>query len=157
MRETAIVMGLDGDKALLRCSNEACDSCSTLYCKPDTRTFPARNGTGSELKLFDEVEVYADPRRSILAGFHVLVVPLLLFGAGVMIGTRLPVVLPELASVLLGFAGLGFGFLLARLRYRSGRPQELPEVVTILRSGPRMHPLQMAEGSDGQSRAVHSE
>ena len=157
MRETAIVMGLEGDTALLRCSTEACDSCSTLYCKPDTRTFPARNSTGSDLKLFDEVEVYADPRRSILAGFHVLVVPLLLFGAGVIAGNRLPVRLPELASVLLGFAGLGLGFLLARLRYRSGRPQELPEVTTVLRRGPRVHPLQIADTLDGQSRNVHSE
>lgn len=156
MRETAIVMGLEGDRALLRCSTEACDSCSTLYCKPDTRTFPARNSTGVELNLFDEVEVYADPRKSILAGFHVLIVPLILFAAGVFIGTRLPVALPELASVLLGFLGLSLGFLLARLRYRGNRVEELPEVVTILRSGPRTHPLQMAEISPGQSPTAHS-
>lgn len=119
MIEKATVIRTEGERVILACESQGCKSCSSMFCKPgDRREFPAVNPKGLPLHRSDEVEFYVQPGRAILAGFVVLVMPLIAFAlayfaAGVLFSEP-----TEQVRVLSGlgglFAGFGFAYLLGR-------------------------------------------
>lgn len=117
MIEKATVIRTEGDRVILACRSQGCKSCSSMFCRPggDRREFTAINPRGVALNTADEVEFYVEPGRAILAGFLVLVMPLIAFaGAYFAVGGLLEAP-SEQVRVLAGLGGLFLGFGVAYL------------------------------------------
>ncbi|MFP4431044.1 MAG: SoxR reducing system RseC family protein [Spirochaetaceae bacterium] len=135
MIEKAIVIRTEGERVILACQSQGCKSCSSMFCASggDRREFTAVNPRGVALKTADEVEFYVEPGRAILAGFLVLVMPLLAFAAAYFAVGGLLEEPSEQVRVLSGLGGLFLGFGVAYLLGRRGsrypvvlaRPEEI--------------------------------
>lgn len=141
MKETARVAVINGAVADVVCDEaDGCKSCAgNAFCGVRTRRFEARvperlRGSVAE---GDRVEVLIPPGKTILAGFVVLMVPLLLFIGGFAAGR---LILPEAGEgiqALFALAGLASGFLLAFGYNRLTGKKNLPVLTSVIPDGQR--------------------
>ncbi len=117
MIDKATVIRTEGDRVILACRSQGCKSCSSMFCKSgvEGREFTAINPRGVSLHTADEVEFYVEPGRAILAGFLVLVMPLIAFAAAYFAVGGLFDEPSEQVRVLAGLGGLFLGFWVAYL------------------------------------------
>jgi positive regulator of sigma E activity len=115
--EKATVIRTEGDRVILSCRSQGCKSCSSMFCKSgvERREFAAINPQGVPLRTADEVEFYVEPGRAILAGFLVLVMPLIAFAVAYFAVGGLLNEPSEQVRVLSGIGGLFLGFGVAYL------------------------------------------
>ena len=109
MKEQAIVIKATGKIAVLRiCKRPECEGCKVCAFKAGQSTVKvkAKNAVGA--KAGDTVIVQAEKDNRTLASFFAYIVPVLLAGAGVLIGALCK--LEELYIVLLCLGGLALGF-----------------------------------------------
>ena len=139
MRERAIVVKTAGKTAVLQIEKSpACEGCRICAFKAGKSRVKvkARNSAGA--KKGDTVIVQAEKDNRTLASFIVYIVPVLLAGAGALVGALCA--LAELYIVLLCLAGLALGFaavfcidkLLARSR---GFGMEVVEICPVQTEG----------------------
>jgi sigma-E factor negative regulatory protein RseC len=136
MTETAIVRSLDGDVIKLACGhNEGCSSCSSSFCSADTHLFEAANPKGFALKTGDTVDIYLPPGKTVMAGFLVLILPLLLFAAAYLIAGRVIDDATEGTQAVFGLLGLAGGFLFSFTFSRKRKASSLPVIVSVREKG----------------------
>lgn len=147
MIERARVHSIDGDRVVLFCATTGgCKSCSSAFCTTRQRTFTAENTKQLDLKADDEVEVYVHPGKAVLAGFMVLIFPLVMFILGFEVAGRFLGMVSEAARAGVGALALagGFGgvFLYNRGRGARAMPQILRRVSPARTGGvPKLQPL----------------
>lgn len=136
MTETAIVRNLDGEVIKLACGhNEGCSSCSSSFCSADTHLFEAANPKGFELKTGDTVDIYLQPGKTVMAGFLVLILPLLLFAAAYLIAGQFIVDATEGTKAVFGLLGLAGGFLFSFSFSRKRKASSMPVIVSVREKG----------------------
>jgi positive regulator of sigma E activity len=114
----------------LACGDVAgCPSCSSTFCSTKQRQFSAANTRQLELHPDDQVEVYVHPGKALLAGFMVLIFPLLLFILGFAAAGRLLGLASEAARVGIGGAALAAGFGGVFLYNRGRGARSMPSVL----------------------------
>lgn len=112
MTERGVVSKIKGNKATVQFDrHSACDKCHMCAVSKDTMKVEVvvENTLGANVGDFVEVEM--GERYVLTAAAVVYVIPLVLIGVGIGLGT----LLNELAQVLLGLAGLIVGFVVAIL------------------------------------------
>lgn len=139
MTETGKIISLKGAQAEVVCDEAAgCKSCSgSAFCNVKTRRFEALlsrklQDAPNPPQPGDRVEVYIPPGKTIAAGFMVLMVPLILFISGFVLGSRILPGRSEGLHALFGLAGLAGGFLIALGYNRITGKNHLPVIVSIL-------------------------
>ena len=137
MRQKGTIRELHDDHIVVGCGTTGgCQSCSSVFCSEkegeDESVFQVSNPKGIDLNIGDDVEIFLDPRRTIAAGFLVLILPLILFGAGFLIASRYTDL--ELVQALVGILGLGVGFFIGYLRKKASGDRDLPEIVSVASS-----------------------
>jgi len=110
------------------CSSGNCAGCSAagkgkLIDAANTKKLPIKTGTLIEMEV--------SYIKALLAGFRVLIIPLLLFITGFMLADN-TFHTSEGLQVASGFTGLGAGFLFNILFSRKNRIKEMPVIVRIL-------------------------
>ncbi len=110
------------------CSSGNCAGCSAagkgkLINAANTKKLPIKTGTLIEMEV--------SSLKALLAGFRVLILPLLLFIAVFMLAGNV-FHTSEGLQVASGFTGLGAGFLLNIFFSRKNRIKEMPVIVRIL-------------------------
>lgn len=130
MVERGIVHNIEGDLITLSCREE-CSSCGGgCSSKQKERTLQVQNVHGYSLRQGDRVEYFVSPGKALKAGFTVLIVPLILFFVFYLMSRRLFSSLPEVISVLAGFAGVALG-LASNVLLNRGR-KEFPQIVRVI-------------------------
>lgn len=112
MTERGVVSKIKGNKATVQFDrHSACDKCHMCAVTKDTMKVEVviENTLGANVGDFVEVEM--GERYVLTAAAVVYVIPLVLIGVGIGLGT----LLNELAQVLLGLVGLIVGFVVAIL------------------------------------------
>lgn len=130
MREFGIVQEIDGLTALVRCeANEGCKACGSAgSCSVEGKEFSARFEPDVNLSPGDTVEIFLPPGRTMMAGFMVLIFPLMTFiGGFLVVGAILPEATEGVKSVA-GLVGLGLGFLTSWIYSRVGKDKYVPRV-----------------------------
>jgi sigma-E factor negative regulatory protein RseC len=137
MIEKARVLSIDGDRVTLSCTDAAgCTSCSSAFCGTKQRSFSAENTKDIELHPNDEVEVYVHPGKAVLAGFMVLIFPLVMFILGFEVAGRFLGMASEAARAGVGALALAGGFGAVFL-YNQGRgARSMPEVMRRVSTAP---------------------
>lgn len=136
MTETAIVRSLDGEVIKLACGhNEGCCSCSSSFCSADTHLFEATNPKGFELKTGDTVDIYLPPGKTVMAGFLVLILPLLLFAAAYLISGQLIDDATEGSKAIFGLLGLAGGFFFSFSFSKKRKASSMPVIVSVKEKG----------------------
>ena len=134
MTERARVLAVHENHATLQCfEHQGCAKCGSVFCNVKARTYEATVDQEIRVQPGDQVEVFVPPGRAIVAGFAVLIFPLLLFLAGYL---AFGYTNSEPVRVGAGLAGLALGFLIVYLAGR-GRNRELPRVVRVFH-GPEL-------------------
>jgi positive regulator of sigma E activity len=133
MIEKARVLRVEGTQVVLACDDSACGSCpaSKAFCSPKVREFTATNSKGIPVSPNQLVEVFVHPGKAIWAGFTTLMLPLILFALGYVLGEQLLGTGREAAAVLVGLGGLGIGFALSYGYHQLRKGKDMPEVVGI--------------------------
>jgi len=130
MVEKARVISIDGDRVTLACSDAAgCKVCSSSFCSTKQRSFDAENTNDLDLNPNDEVEVFVHPGKAILAGFMVLIFPLLLFIGGFVASGQWLGITSDAARVGIGGLALAVGFAAVYLYNRRRGNSQLPSVL----------------------------
>lgn len=132
MTEKATVITSDGVTALLGCSidSQTCKSCAgSPFCNVRERTYEAVIDPGVSVSEGDPVRVYLPPGKTILAGFMVLILPLILFLLFFTAAGRFFGVAGEGLKALFGVFGLGLGFLISFLFSRVTRKKNMPRII----------------------------
>ena len=129
MIETGTITQIHDDIVVVACRTEACESCSGAFCKTEGRTFEAINGRDIKLQIGDQVEVYLPPGKTVVAGFMVLIVPLIFFGIGYTLAGRFSP--NEGMKALIGIISLALGFWLNFSIGKKRKRATLPEVVEV--------------------------
>ncbi|MFO8065849.1 MAG: SoxR reducing system RseC family protein [Spirochaetota bacterium] len=131
MVEKARVISIDGERVTLSCSDLAgCKACSGSFCGTKQRSFDAANTNNLDLNPNDEVEVFVHPGKAILAGFMVLIFPLVLFVGGFLASGPWLGVTSEAARVAVGGGALVAGFAAV---YRYNRRHGNSQMPSVLR------------------------
>lgn len=141
MIQQGTVREIDGDRIVVGCGRDGgCKSCSSTFCNAEDQTvFEVSNPNAFEVTPGDSVELYMDPGKTIVAGFMVLVVPLLLFAIGYVLVSRISE--SDALSAVAGLAGLGSGFGLSFLFSKMRKSDKLPEIRKIL--PPKLNRVQL--------------
>ena len=134
MRQKGTIRELHDDHIVVSCGTSGgCQNCSSLSCSgkegADVSVFTVSNPKGLDVDIGDEAEIYLDPRRTIAAGFLVLILPLILFGAGFLGTSRFTE--SEILQALGGMLGLGAGFFIGYLRKKASGDRDRPEIVSV--------------------------
>jgi positive regulator of sigma E activity len=132
MIENAVVCEIDNDTVSVILENECGESCGHCSKKNKKETIQVYNTSGLNIKKGDRVEIYAAPAKTILAGFLIFIVPLLLFVIFYFAGSLIFPSGDEAALFLCGISGIAFGFLLNLVISLVRRRKELPEITKIL-------------------------
>ena len=136
MTETAVVRSIEGNIIKMGCEPaEGCSTCSSSFCSAEKRVFEAINHKGLDIVEGDIVDVYLAPGKTVLAGFLVLIVPLLLFAAGYLLAGKLSSEASEGFRAVIGIAGLAAGFLLSFSYSRKQKAQNMPTIVAVRKKG----------------------
>jgi len=130
MIEKARVLKIDGDQVTLACLDIAgCKSCSGSFCSTKQRRFTAENTKHLELEPNDQVEVFIHPGKAVLAGFMVLIFPLILFILGFEAAGRFLGMASEAARAGVGALALAVGFGGVFLYNRGRGARSMPSVL----------------------------
>ncbi len=137
MKEQAIVTKVEADSAELFCpGSEQCETCGgkgLCSISGHKKGFTALNTKNIALDPGDTVEIYLPPGRTILAGFIVLILPLLMFIVFFLAAGRLYPESGEGGRAAAGVLGLAAGFfkafLFSRIRSRKTMPVILRKLV----------------------------
>ena len=132
MTETATVLKNNGSTVLLGCGidSETCKSCAgSAFCNVRERTYEAVLDAGITVQPGDTVRVYLPPGKTILAGFMVLIVPLILFLLFYFAAERFLAVEGEGQKALAGVCGLFLGFLMSYLLNRRKHTKNMPRII----------------------------
>ena len=137
MRQKGTIRELHDDYIVVGCGTSGgCQSCSSIFCSEkeggNESVFQVTNPKGIDLDIGDAVEIYLDPRRTIAAGFLVLILPLVLFAAGFLVASRYTD--SEILQALAGILGIGIGFSIGYLRKRRSGDRDLPRIVSVTQS-----------------------
>lgn len=134
MTEQAVIKAIHDDMVICGCSTSACKSCSgNSFCNIKEREIEARLPDEIEAAVGDTVELYLPPGKTILAGFMVMIVPLLLFGLLFFLTGRVWPASGEGFRVLGGVFGLIGGFGLSWLYAKITNAHNLPRITGIVR------------------------
>lgn len=130
MIEKARVISIDGDRVTLACPDaDTCKACSSSFCSTKQRRFSAENTNHLELRPDDEVEVFVHPGKAVLAGFMVLILPLLLFILGFDLAGRVLGIVSEAGRAGVGALSLAVGFGAVYLYNRGRGGASMPSVL----------------------------
>ncbi|MBN2050150.1 MAG: SoxR reducing system RseC family protein [Spirochaetales bacterium] len=132
MTETAKIITIDGDTALVGCdaASDACHSCAgSPFCNLKERTYEALVNPGINVTSGDRVRVYLPPGKTIISGFMVLILPLLLFLLFYFLSGRLLGLKDEGLRALCGVFGLFLGFGGSFFFARKNRKKHMPLIV----------------------------
>ena len=132
MTEQAKIKAIHDDRVICGCSTSACNSCGgNSFCNIKEREIEARLPANIRASVGDTVEIFLPPGKTILAGFMVMILPLLLFALGFfLLGLGFPES-GEGARVLGGLAGLFLGFGISWLYARLTKARDIPLVTGI--------------------------
>lgn len=112
MTEKGVVASIKGKKATVRFDRRsACDKCHMCAVTKDGMKVEVTLDNVLGANVGDVVEVEMGEKYVLTAAAIVYVIPLVLMGAGIGIGT----LLTELAQVLMAMGGLIIGFVIAML------------------------------------------
>lgn len=134
MKDKATVRTINGENVTIVCgAGEGCRSCkANSFCAAKTREVSALNRKGIQLHRGDTVEFFIPPGKTILAGFLVLIFPLLTFIlAFLLAGAFLPQS-GEGLRALFGLGGLAAGFGISFLYNSRVKHKNLPEILRRL-------------------------
>jgi positive regulator of sigma E activity len=131
MNETAVICEVKDKSIRATISRDCSESC--LHCtKPKHKgSILVHNSSGLEVKAGDMVEIYAPPGKTILAGFLIFIVPLLLFIVFYFLGKAITGTEDDLIPFLCGIGGIGAGFLLNVMIKHIRNQKDLPEIIKI--------------------------
>jgi sigma-E factor negative regulatory protein RseC len=132
LTERAIIREIHDDHVICGCSTSACKSCGgNSFCNIKAREIEAKLPSNLRASVGDTVEIFLPPGKTILAGFMVMILPLLLFALGFfLLGLGLPES-GEGVRVLGGLAGLTLGFAISWLYARLTKTRDLPLITGI--------------------------
>ena len=112
MTERGVVSKIKGGKATVQFErHSACDKCHMCAVTKDTMKVEVTLDNTLGANVGDFVEVEMGERYVLTAAAIVYVIPLVLIGVGIGLGT----LINELAQVLMGLGGLVIGFVIAIL------------------------------------------
>ncbi len=112
MTERGVVSKIKGGKATVQFErHSACDKCHMCAVTKDTMKVEVTLDNTLGANVGDFVEVEMGERYVLTAAAIVYVIPLVLIGVGIGLGT----LINELAQVLMGLGGLVVGFVIAIL------------------------------------------
>lgn len=112
MTERGVVSKIKGNKATVQFErHSACDKCHMCAVTKDTMKVEVTLDNTLGANVGDFVEVEMGERYVLTAAAIVYVIPLVLIGVGIGLGT----LINELAQVLMGLGGLVVGFVIAIL------------------------------------------
>jgi positive regulator of sigma E activity len=131
MLETAIVCEISEDRIKVIIDDECGESCLHCSKKGHKNFIIVQNKAGFTIKTGDRVEIYASPSKTILAGFFVFIMPLILFGIFYFTGKMIAESGNELIPFLSGIAGIGFGFLLNFFIKKIRKQEDFPEITKV--------------------------
>ncbi len=136
MYEIAQVITIKNNShVIVSCNTSACESCQAgALCSTKGKTFTARNSSKQPLHKGDMVELYLPPGKTIFAGFITLMVPLILFPVGYYLGATLFPSSQEIIHILIGVAGIAFGFFLSGMFSKIKSSQYTPEITKIMKT-----------------------
>ena len=130
MTETALVTSVKGNEVSVICkSEESCKGCSGLFCSAETHVITAKKNSSLEVQTGDLVDLYIPPGKTILQGFIVLVLPLILFILMFKAGGWIISGASEGIKVLFGLTGLAAGFGGSLLYGKINKNTSMPRVV----------------------------
>ncbi|HZJ88212.1 MAG TPA: SoxR reducing system RseC family protein [Sphaerochaeta sp.] len=129
MREQVTVTAvLDEEFITVSCSSGACSGCKgSGFCNTKSRTFTAWNKDHLPLIVGDTVSLYLPTARTIGATLITLIIPLLFFPLCYYLASFFG--LGEGLSFLVALGGIGIGFGLVRIFFRSREKKYMPLVV----------------------------
>ena len=136
MKDRATVRNIDGERVTLVCGTDAgCTNCKAgSLCSAKTREVSAVNRRGITLHQGDTVEFFLPPGRTILAGFIVLILPLITFIAAFLAAGTLFPESGEGLRALIGLGGLAAGFGIGFLYNVFTKKKSVPEILRRLES-----------------------
>ena len=110
MTQRGTVREVNGDRIVVGCGRSGgCKNCSSTFCDAeDESVFEVANPDSFNVHTGDSVELYLAPGKTILAGFMVLVLPLMLFAALYLVVSRLSQ--SDALRAVCGLVGLAAGF-----------------------------------------------
>ena len=130
MKETATILKIQKNNILLRFhEQEACKSCSSMFCKANERTFTAEKPEDIQLGEGDIVTVYLEPAQTIWSSFLVLIFPLILFILFFFLSQRVLGIEKEIVSIGIGVIGIAAGFLLSFFLSRKKSQNSMPRII----------------------------
>ncbi len=136
MTERAKVLSIKDNTVEVACEEAAgCKSCGGgAFCSVKSRQFEARlsGSIADSVSEGDLVEILIPPGKTILAGFIVLMVPLILFLCGFAAGKMLLPEAGEGVQALFALAGLAAGLLLAFIFNKITGKNNLPLVTRVI-------------------------
>ena len=131
MNETAIICDINGTTIRATISSECGESCLNCSKPKHKDSIHVLNTSHLDIKVGDRVEIYASPGKTILAGFLIFIVPLLLFIVFFFVGQRITGTDGELIPFLCGIGGIGVGFLINVVVKSIRKQKDLPEIIKI--------------------------
>lgn len=131
MIEKAIVCEIINNKVRVMIENECGESCGKCSRKNNKESLLVYNKSSFRLKKGDVVEIYAAPGKTILAGFLIFIVPLILFIVFYFTGNLVFTSGDELIPFLCGLSGVAFGFLLNFAVKAFRKHEDLPEITKV--------------------------
>ncbi|NOY07654.1 MAG: SoxR reducing system RseC family protein [Spirochaetes bacterium] len=133
MTEKGIVDSIGDDIITILCSeNPYCSSCNACEQSEEGKKLKARNPKDLSISTGDFVEIYLSPGKSILAGFMVFIMPIIMFfifyySAIYIVGTKI-----EAIQILFGLSGIAVGFAANFMYGRIRKDSDLPEITRVL-------------------------
>ena len=134
MKEFGVVKEIDGSTALVRCeANDGCQACGSAgSCSVEGKEFNVTFGSEYDLGPGDTVEIFLPPGRTMMAGFMVLIFPLMTFIGGFIVVGAIAPGASEAVKSIAGIGGLGLGFLASWIYSRIGKDKYVPRVTRKL-------------------------
>lgn len=131
MKDTATVSSIEGKRVTLMCgTGEACRSCAAgSFCATKTREVSAVNQKEIPLNRGDKVEFIIPPGRTIIAGFVVLIFPLITFILAFFAAGEVFPSAGEGLQALFGILGLAAGFGFSFIYNKIAKDKNLPKIL----------------------------
>lgn len=127
MDSIVTVTEVDKDEIVVSCSGEKCEGChGSMFCSNKNSSFSVSNPEHLEVHKGDSVVLELPEKRSIIASFMTLGVPLIGFFAGMVIAYLCGK--GEYLQFAFALAGLAIGFLISYIFFRIHRHSYVPTI-----------------------------